>query len=249
MSIDCFHFFYGIMVSGENMITSLTNDMVKSLSKLNEKKYRDETGLFLVEGEHLVLEAKKYGAIETIISTDSEGIIVSPAVMKKISKTESVVKILGVCKKVNKSELCDRVLMLDNIQDPGNMGTLIRSAISFGFMTIVLGEGCCDIYSPKVIRSTQGAIFQINVLYKNILTFIDELTDYKIYGTSLINGIPLKKIKKEEKMAIILGNEGQGVKKEILEKNQNIFIEMNNMESLNVGVAGSIIMYELSMGV
>ena len=81
MSIDCFHFFYGIMVSGENMITSLTNDMVKSLSKLNEKKYRDETGLFLVEGEHLVLEAKKYGAIETIISTDSEGIIVSPAVM------------------------------------------------------------------------------------------------------------------------------------------------------------------------
>lgn len=227
------------------MITSLTNEKIKQFAKLNEKKYRDETGLFLVEGEHLVNDARQFGFLIETLSTESEGTIVSSDVMKKISKLDCPPRIIGVCKKSNKSELTDRILILDAVQDPGNMGTLIRSAVGFGFNTLVLGPGCVDPYSPKVIRSTQGAIFRINLIYDDILSFINKLGDYDVYGTSLINGIPLGKIKSTEKMAIILGNEGHGINKEILNKTSNIFIEISNLESLNVSIAGSIIMYEL----
>ena len=107
-------------------------------------------------------------------------------------------------------------------------------------------ENCCDIYSSKVLRATQGAIFKVNIINAKIDNFITSLSGYKIYGTSLKNGVGLKTIEKSSKLAIILGNEGNGVREEILDMtDKNIFIEITNMESLNVGVAGGILMYEL----
>ena len=229
------------------MISSVQNERIKNYAKLNEKKYRDETNSFIIEGLHLVEEAKKYGIIKEVITTNPniEGTLVSEEVMKKITNQKSVVEVCAICTKLNKKDITDKILILDTIQDPGNIGTLIRSAVAFGFDTIVM-EICADIYSSKVLRATQGAIFKLNIINTNILEFIKTLKDYKIYGTSLKNGIPLKQIEKSPKLAIILGNEGNGVRNELLDvTDKNIFIEITNMESLNVGVAGAILMYEL----
>ena len=229
------------------MISSVQNERIKNYAKLNEKKYRDESNLFIIEGLHLVEEAKKYNIIKEIITTnpDIEGTLVSEDVMKKITNQKSVVEVCAICNKLDNRNITDKILILDNIQDPGNIGTLIRTAVSFNFNTIVM-ENCADIYSSKVLRATQGAIFKVNIINTNILDFIKGLKDYKIYGTSLKNGLPLKQIEKSPKLAIILGNEGNGVRSELLDKtDKNIFIEIENMESLNVGIAGGILMYEL----
>ena len=229
------------------MISSTQNEKIKEYAKLNEKKYRDETGLFIIEGSHLVEEAKQYNIIKEVITTNPkiEGTLVSEDVMKKLTNQKSVVEVAAICKKLNKNEIKNKILILDTIQDPGNIGTLIRSAISFGFETIVM-ENCADIYSSKVLRATQGAIFKLNIINAKIDNFISSLEGYKIYGTSLKNGVGLKTIEKAQKLAIILGNEGNGVRDELLDMtDKNIFIEITNMESLNVGVAGGILMYEL----
>ncbi|MCR5307866.1 MAG: RNA methyltransferase [bacterium] len=229
------------------MINSVQNEKIKNYAKLNEKKYRDETNMFIVEGLHLVEEAKAYGIVKEVITTNPNiyGTLVSEEVMKKLTNQKSVVEACAICEKLNKKEITNKILILDTIQDPGNIGTLIRSAVAFGFDTIVM-EACADIYSSKVLRATQGAIFKLNIINTNIVEFIKSLKEYKVYGTSLKNGIPLKQIEKSDKLAIILGNEGNGVRNEILDiTDKNIFIEITNMESLNVAVAGAILMYEL----
>lgn len=229
------------------MINSVQNEKIKNYAKLNEKKYRDETNMFIIEGLHLVEEAKAYGIVKEVITTNPniEGTLVSEEVMKKLTNQKSVVEACAICEKLNKKEITNKILLLDTIQDPGNVGTLIRSAVAFGFDTIVM-ENSADIYSSKVLRATQGAIFKLNIINTNIIDFIKKLKDYKVYGTSLKNGVPLKQIEKSQKLAIILGNEGSGVRNELLDiTDKNIFIEITNMESLNVGVAGAILMYEL----
>lgn len=231
------------------MISSLTNEKVKQLCKLALKKNRDETNSFIVEGPHLVDEAFKHGLVIEAFSLDDKYTMVSEDVMKKICDTKSRVAQCALCRKPNNTKIGNKILLLDKIQDPGNLGTLIRSAISFGFDTIIVDD-CVDYTSPKVVRSTQGAIFKASIIEKELINYIDELKEnnYVVYGTALTNAIDLKQAEKSNKLAIILGNEGNGVRKELLDKtNCNLFIEMNNMESLNVGVAGSIIMYEVSL--
>lgn len=231
------------------MITSLTNEKIKGLSKLSSKKYRDETNTFIVEGPHLVEEAFKKGLVIEAFSLDDTYTQVSKDVMKKICDTKGDVTMCALCKKPTNNKIGNKILLLDRIQDPGNLGTLIRSALSFGFETIVVDE-CADYTSPKVVRSTQGALFNVSIIKSKIETFMEKLKNdgYVIYGTALLDACNLKDVKKSSKLAIVLGNEGSGVKKEILSKTDyNIFIEMDKMESLNVGVAGSIIMYEVSL--
>lgn len=224
------------------MISSRNNERIREISKLQQKKYRDESNLFIAEGFNLVDEAKKH---DNVVCVFEVGVDVTQDVMDKMASYQGN-KLLAVVKKSNKSELSDRMLLLDNIQDPGNLGTLIRSAISFGFNTIVL-DNCVDPYNPKCVRATEGAIFKINIIFENLKDLINKLNDYEIYGTALRNGVPLSNIKFNNKVAIILGNEGKGVRDELLAMtNKNVFIEMKNMESLNVSIAGSIIMYEVS---
>lgn len=230
------------------MIESLENQKVKYLSKLNTAKYRKKEKRFLIEGKHLVDEARKLGLLEEAFSLDyKDGYTqVSNAVMQKISNTDTVVTEIGLCKMIEKSDLSDHILILDAIQDPGNMGALMRSACAFGYKTIILGNGCVDIYNDKVIRTSQGAIFKINFINANLNEFIPTLKDYKIYGTDVINGEELDNVKNSFKLGIVLGNEGRGISPEVKEIiKENIYIPMDNTESLNVGVAGGIIMYKL----
>ncbi|MDE6241219.1 MAG: RNA methyltransferase [Anaeroplasmataceae bacterium] len=231
------------------MISSMDNLKIKSLLKLKQAKYRKQEQKFIVEGTHLVSEARMAGVlIEAYSIEEKEGYIqVSEGIMKKICNTDSVVKDLGLCKMLTKSELSDKVLILDGVQDPGNMGSLMRSACAFGFDTIFIGTGSVDIYNDKVIRSSQGAIFKLNFLFGNICDFLKTL-NHKVYGTNVVNGISLTEVKKEKRVAIILGNEGNGISKEVQDLGlENIYIPMKNMESLNVAVAGSIILYKFSI--
>jgi len=230
------------------MLTSLDNPKIKELIKLKKAKERKKENKFIVEGPHLVKEARNLNLlIEAFSLEEKEGYTaISKQIMDKISETDTTVTEIGLCKMLNSNDLCDKLLILDAVQDPGNLGAIMRSANAFGFKTIVLGEGTCDIYNPKVIRSSQGAIFKLNFINANIIEFLDTLTDYDIYGTNVINGIELDKVDKKEKIAVILGNEGNGIKKEIFDKlEKNIYIPMENTESLNVAIAASIIMYKL----
>ncbi len=230
------------------MITSQDNEKIKFLIKLKQSKYRKQEKLFIVEGPHLVEEARKLNLIVEAYSIyDKEGYIqISDNLMKKIADTDTLVSEIAICKMLDKKELTNKILILDKVQDPGNLGALMRSANAFGFKTIILNIGSVDIYNSKVIRASQGAIFKLNFRYENLVSYLDELKDYKVYGTNVVNGISLNEVKKEEKMAIILGNEGNGISNEVAEKiNKNIYIPIKDTESLNVSVAGGIIMYEL----
>lgn len=231
------------------MIESLQNKHVKELTILKTAKGRKETGLFIVEGRHLVEEAKTLGILVKAYTIDEalEGEMVSRDVMKKLCNTDTIVNQIGVCKKLEAKELSNNILILDGVQDPGNLGALMRSAKAFDFNTIFLGNGTVDPYNDKVIRASQGAIFKLNIIEGNIIDFINSLKNYDIYSTNVVNGISVDTIKKSTHQALILGNEGNGVSKEVQNLNlKNLYIKMSNMESLNVSVAGSILMYEMT---
>ncbi len=231
------------------MITSVNNDEVKEVAKLFTSKGRKEKNMFVVEGPHLVLEAKKCGVLlKTYTTTDKyEGTLVSEGVMKKMCNTITPTTVIGVCKMFENKRSEGHILALDRVQDPGNMGSLMRSAVSFGFNTIILNEGCVDIYNDKVIRSSQGAIFRLSFIKANIVEYLSHLQDYQVFSTNVNLGNDVTKVEKGPKMVLILGNEGQGVSEEINKMNyQNLYIPIKKMESLNVSVAGGILMYELT---
>lgn len=239
------------------VITSLDNKRIKNYAKLLNKKYRDQESMFLVEGEHLVIEAKKSGCLIEVIRCedyeldfDVSTTIVTYEVIKKLSNTLNPQKVIGVCKKLDDKEIGNKVLILDGIQDPGNLGTIIRSSVAFGVDTIVLSNNTVDLYNDKVLRSSEGMLFHINIIRDDINRLIDKLHDesYQIYGTKVDGGSVLKDVTFSEKCAIVMGNEGSGVSSSILDKcDKYIYIPMNNdCESLNVGVATSVILYEMS---
>lgn len=233
------------------MIESLSNSKVKYATKLKQKKYRTETNQFLVEGEHLVEEAIKSGLVEYVFTTEDKSYDtvtiyqVSEEVFSKLSELNESIGFIAVANKFSSQDLSANILILDGVQDPGNLGTLIRSAAAFGFKTII-SENSVDYYNEKVIRSSQGALFYTNLLEENLINFINNHKDYTFYGTNVSLGTNLKYVDfSKAKKAIILGNEGQGLRTEIQNLvNTNIYIPMLETESLNVGIAGGIIMYE-----
>ena len=238
------------------IITSLNNPTIKEISKLKNKKYRDLTNTYLVEGDHLVEEAYKNNILtkiilleDTICNYDIEKIYVTKEVMKKLTELDTPNKIIGIVKKNTPLPIGNKILILDNIQDPGNVGTIIRSSVAFDIDTIVLSPNTVDIYNPKVIRSTQGMIFYTNIITLELKEFINEIKtkNYTIFGTNVRNGKNIKEITLPEKFALVLGNEGQGVSKEIESLcDDNIYIKMSSKcESLNVSVATSILLYEV----
>ena len=235
------------------MITSASNNTIKALIKLKQKKYRDETGYYLVEGEHLVEEAMKAKQVECLISTkditsDLPIIVVSNEVMSKLSFTKSPQSIMAKCKIKKEKKLIDgkRYLILDDLQDPGNIGTLIRTALAFSIDQVILSNNCVDLYNDKLLRSMQGANFHISCIYDDLKTVISTLkkNNVKIIGSALENGQDIKQIKIREKMAFVVGNEGNGMNKDILQECDYVgYIPINTIESLNVAIAGSIMMY------
>ena len=238
------------------VITSLENDKVKELVKLQKKKYRDLTGTFLVEGEHLVEEVFKSGLVINVIcledyncNYDIPVMYVSYDVMKKISSLDTPPDIMALCRKKDDSIIGNRIVILDNIQDPGNLGTIIRSSVSFNVDTIVLSPNSVDLYNPKVLRSTQGMFCHINIVYADIIETINMLheKDFVVYGTNVVDGVDVRRVSPSKYWALVMGNEGSGVSSEILDLcDNNLYIKMNSkVESLNVSIACSILLYEL----
>lgn len=243
------------------LITSIENEKIKEVLKLKDKKYRDRTGLFLVEGEHLVLEAYRAGLIDTVLleqdsvfPIDEEIIYVTKNILDKISDVENAPYVMALCHKKEESlDLGNRILLLDNIQDPGNLGTILRSAKAFDVDSVVLSEATVDLYNPKVIRATQGMFFHMNVVRKNLLEIINNLKEQEIpiYVTRVEFGEDVRVLKEKDKkrFALVMGNEGKGVSEEIKDlADKYIYIGMNQMvDSLNVAVATSILLYELKV--
>ena len=232
------------------MIESVNNPKIKEYSKLQSKKYRDETGLFIVEGDHLVEEALKKTQAVDIYSLDDSYTQVSESVMRKLSSLSTPPNVLAICKKLEEGEIGKKILILENLQDPGNLGTIIRSSVAFGDYTIVLSKDCVDFYNVKVLRASEGMVFNSNILIRDLNTFIPELKKkrVKVYTTNVVNGTPVRDIEIPESYAIVMGNEGNGVTKNIASMcDEAIYIPMSDKcESLNVGIATSIILYEFS---
>jgi len=236
------------------MLTSPNNDKVKYWQKLNIKKYRDKEKLFLVEDEHLVNEAIEKNIVKEIITIDDNIKLdvpvyyVSENIMKILSNQVTSAKIIAVCQFLEEKEINGNILVLDNLQDPGNLGTIIRSAVAFNFDTIVLSKTSVDLYNPKVIRASEGMIFNINIIRRDITLFLNNLDkSYTKITTNVVNGKDIKDIR-FDKCAIVIGNEGNGVSKEIdCICDERVYIKMNSMcESLNAGVTASILMYEVN---
>ena len=240
------------------IITSLDNDKVKYYCKLQKKKYRDINNEFVVEGEHLVLEAFKTGVLKEVLleegevlPIDVEQIEVTKEVLKKISTLSSPPKMIGLCEKKIETTIGKRILVVDEIQDPGNLGTIIRSAVAFNIDTIVIGDNTVDVYSPKVVRATQGMLFHVPIVFYSIDKLIPILKKLKIpvLATNVKYGEEVKNLTRDEKQtfALIVGNEGNGVNPKYLELSDKfIYIPMNDVvESLNVAIATSIILYEM----
>lgn len=241
------------------VITSLNNDKIKEYIKLKERKNRKKAGEFLIEGRHLVLEACKKGIVKEIILvenasfiTDIPTIYVSSDVMNKLSDMDSPSDIMALCTLLDNEMYGEKFVLLDDIQDPGNLGTIIRSAMAFNVDTIVLSPNTVDLYNSKVIRATQGMMFHINIIIKDLKEVIEELKSKNIpvYGTRVDGGMDVKNLsyRDHDKYALVMGNEGNGVSEEILNIcDEYLYIKMNEkVESLNVGVATGIILYELN---
>ena len=235
------------------LITSTDNEKIKYIEKLKQKKYRDSEGLFLVETLNIIKEAYKNHLLKevyvlegTSIDIDVPIYEVSENVMNKIKQVETS-KVVGICKKFDSDEIVgNKVLLLDGVQDPGNIGTIIRSAVAFDIDTVVLSNTSVDLYNDKVIRSSEGNIFNVNIIRRDIKELIKELKEdgYVIYSTT-VNG--QGDFDDDEKIALVIGNEGNGVSKEVLELcDKNITIKMNEKcESLNASVCASILMYKM----
>lgn len=237
------------------MIDSVNNDKVVFLTKLRNAKYIKENGMYIVESEHLVEEAYKAGLLLKVITSDESlntygvpTILMSSKCMEKISTLKSTPNIMGIVKLVENNEIKgDKIVILDNVQDPGNVGTIIRSALAFNVSTVVLSPDSVSIYNDKLIRSSEGTIFKVNVVVKDVKEAIEEIKTKGInvyyadmYGSSEIDEL------NENTYAFILGSEGKGIKEEIKNLATGVRIDMNSScESLNVAVAGSIIMHKL----
>lgn len=231
-------------------ITSTQNEFIKYLAKLNQKKVRDAHGELLIEGEHLIEEANKAGLIKKTLGLKDADIIIDGKVAKKISSTHSGSHQFALIEKP-KYELVrgTRILICDGVQDPGNVGTMIRSAHSFGFDMVILSPDCADPYNDKTIRATQGAIFSIPVITMDLKPAFDSLKKWniKIYASDVNEtSTTLSDVNPKDPLAIVMGSEGSGVSRLTKDNaDDTLFVETNHFESLNVAVASGIILYVL----
>ena len=231
-------------------IDSRQNERIKDLMKLSLSKYSKEQRLFKIEGMHALEMAKASGTLLSVFTTKEipdlhvPQYLVSKDIMESISVTKTPQGVISVCSYLDEQPIkSNKVLLLDNIQDPGNLGTLLRTALAFGYNDVILRGGCSQ-YNEKVLQSTQGAIFNLNIVpFKDE----DQLEGYEIIATEIKGSVDLSTLSKIKKHILVLGNEAHGVSREFLEiADKRVRIDINNIESLNVAVAGAIAMYQLS---
>ena len=231
-------------------IESRQNQKIKDLVKLSQPKFSKEMKLFKIEGFHALEMAKESGVLVSVFATDEicnlevPQYIISKDIMESVSYAKSPQGVICICRYIEEKPLSTgKVLLLDNVSDPGNLGTLLRTALAFGYNDVILRGGCSQ-YNEKVLQSTQGAIFSLNILNN---FDISKLKDCEIIATEIKGSVDLSTVGKIGKHVLVLGNEAHGVSKEILElADKRVRIDIKNIESLNVAVAGAIAMYELS---
>ncbi|MCA9724183.1 RNA methyltransferase [Kurthia gibsonii] len=247
-------------------IESLSNSLVKYWKKLaTTRKERDQSGEFLVEGFHLVEEALQGTDVLNLIVREGVEIPatwnvdniymveVTAAIAAELAETERTQGIFAHCKQPDfevKSSW-KKFLLIDAVQDPGNVGTMIRTADAAGMDAVILGKGSADPFNPKTIRSTQGSIFHLPVLRGELVDWVEQLQerDIPIYGTALdATSVVYNQVQKTPSFAVIMGNEGSGISKELLTKTtKNVIIPiMGGAESLNVAVATGIVLYHFA---
>ena len=233
-------------------ILSKNNQKIKDASALKLKKVRLEKGLFLMEGIKNLDLALTYGNVKTIftsiglpkIGKDIETYKVNDEVLRKLAVSENPEGVVFVCETLKpKKDKKDyhKIVYLDQINDPGNLGTILRTAVAFNYDAVVLSKGSVDLYNEKVIAASKGTIFLIDA-------FVGSIEDYKdkqiIVSTLDENSIPLNECKKPNDFVLVLGNESHGVSEPIIKMaNELVKIEMNDViDSLNVAMAGAILM-------
>lgn len=230
-------------------ITSLQNQFIKDLVSLKTSNKKKKENRFLIEGEDLVSMAYETNQLDLVISleeqlnySDVDQIIVNQSILDKLSNNKSTSKILGVAHYQKYQDLGKKVIFLDNVQDPGNVGTIIRTALSFSYDSVVLGNNSASLYNEKVIQSSKGAVFKLPV-YEQVN--LKELKDdgYKIVSTALEGAINYLDLSLNDKFVLVFGNEGQGVCQETLSLSDKIIkIDMDHIDSLNVAIAAGILM-------
>lgn len=252
------------------LITSKENETIKHIRKLKEKKHRDEYGEYIVEGIKLINEAiEEKQNVKTIIICDNcnkeainqnsmyevakqNCVYVDEKVFNSITEVKNPQGILAVIEKQNSSKEIkydeDIIVVLDDIQDPGNLGTILRTVDSVGLTQIIVSKKSGDVYNSKVVRSTMGAIFRINVIESdNLVNTIKEIKKHKynVVSTSLNTDKSLYDVKLN-KSVIVIGNEANGVSKEIqdLSDTKIIIPMLGKTESLNASVATGVVLYE-----
>ncbi len=255
------------------LITSNENSNVKLYIKLSEsKKARDEHNQFTLEGSRLIKDAVlERSDIQHIFATESAFerdkdflweyadriLLISDGVAKRLSNTKSDQGVFAI---VNKSEnkslfsqnLKGKYVVLNNIQDPGNLGTILRTADAVGMSGVILCENCCDLYNPKVVRSTMGSLFRLNIYIEsefcNVCRILKE-QGIKTYAAVVSKQAgEIRSVEFDGNAAMVIGNEGNGLKDEhITLCDKCVTIEMNgNINSLNAGIAAAILMWEMT---
>ena len=237
-----------------SQITSRTNQKIVHAAKLKTKAGIKEYNEFLVEGIKSIELALQAGLVKEIFTLKQLDVdekipqfLVNEMIIEKISFSKNPEGVVAVCETLPnvQPKKFNKVVYLDNVQDPGNMGTIIRTALAFNYDAIILGEDCVSIYNPKVVAASKGAIFLIPIL-------IGELSDYRknhVVITSTLNekSISLEKLENNKPFILVLGNEAHGVSEKVIEES-DIFVKIpiENIDSLNVASAGSILMYHLA---
>ena len=243
------------------IIKSKENKFFKRIKKLKTKKYRDKEELFIAEGHKFLdfKEAPEYIVVredcdrydEKIAAFQCEKYIFSEPLFNEITTQENSQGVILVYKMTHggMEALEDNIVVLDRVQDPGNLGTIIRVADAAGYRDIILTKGSVDVYNDKCVRSSMGSLFNMNILYVEGEKLLEELRErgYKISVTALASdAVSYTQMELDEKNAIIFGNEGQGVSKEIIDAaDQKVIIPIyGSAESLNVAMASGIMLYK-----
>lgn len=255
-------------------LTSKDNNNIKNTVKIKKSaRYRKRSRLFIAEGLRVCYDAMLSNAeIEILFATEKaieknpekfnelykyskKSFIVTEQIFSLISDTESpqgflcVIKALDKISQFGTIKSNGKLLALDNVQDPNNLGAILRSAEAFGIDGVVMSEDCCDIYSPKVVRGSMGAVFRIPFLICNsIASFLNDNTSLESFASVVDSSAkPITDVCFKSPCITVIGNEGNGLKKETIDACKNkITIPMNGKaESLNASIAASIIIWEM----
>jgi TrmH family RNA methyltransferase len=232
------------------IIESDDNKTYKDLLKI--KKGDPEKGLFLVEGQDLVDEANKEGLLKGLIVplntkapwTDYPIYGLREALYRNLSSYQSLPVCMGICEKKMDANVGKRVVYLDSVQDPGNVGTIIRTALSFNYSGVVLSTDSVSLYNSKVIQSTKGALFHLPIWRSDLKQFVQQ--GYNIFVTSLAGEDERQQGPLPEPFVLVFGNEGHGVREEYQALGKKLRIEMSGIDSLNVAVASGIFLYRFA---